>query len=103
MVSFDKNHPGYLLYPNATTRLEFEITLSINTLQSDGIIFYATNELQNDTLSLALSNGDLILQNQNTSLVSSYIKLNDGERYVITATHRADSLNIFVNDYDNFT
>lgn len=104
MVSFEENTPGYVKWPNVSISDTLQINLKFKTLAKDGLIFYATNEDQSVTSRLSLFDGKLVFTSQGEEVQSSSAgaKFNDNEWHVVTATHKQDSLQIDIDDVENY-
>lgn len=96
MVSFDK--PGYLAHGGLSVNNDFKISLKFKTKQTDGLIFYGTDNLQTANISLALRKGHLVLISQKLELVSKDT-FNDSEWHVVSVMHNNNQLRVDFDDY----
>lgn len=98
MVSFHK--PGYVSWDKLSISNRFNATLKFKTKENDGIIFYAANTNVDDDnfISLALSNGHLVLISQKTKLESKEV-FNDSQWHVVSVTHDNSTLRMVTDDY----
>nr|XP_022908361.1 laminin subunit alpha-like [Onthophagus taurus] len=100
LVSFSKTKPrAYMEAGPVYVNNDFKMTLKFKTKEKDGLIFYATNREQSDSVSLALKNSKLILISQNIEL-SFNDNYNDSEWHVVSIRHNSTALRIDLDDYD---
>ncbi|EGI60824.1 PREDICTED: laminin subunit alpha [Acromyrmex echinatior] len=105
LVSFEKNTPGYVRWRNLASD-GLQVNLKFKTLASDGLIFYATNDDQQNaaTSYLSLVDGQLVFTSQGEELRTSPsdVKFNDNEWHVVTATHDQSALSLDIDDTENY-
>lgn len=102
ILSYPARQFGYLRNGNVTANNHFQINLKFKTKQSKGLIFYATDANQENTIGLTLEDGILLL-NSNRKLVSSSPKTyNDGEWHVVRALHDTKNLKLIVDEADEY-
>lgn len=105
LVSFEKNIPGYVRWRNLASD-GLQVNLKFKTLASDGLIFYATsNHQQNAATSyLSLEDGQLVFNSQGEELrTSPDVRFDDNEWHVVTATHDQSALSLDIDDTRNYS
>ncbi|KYB28643.1 Laminin subunit alpha-like Protein [Tribolium castaneum] len=100
MVSFDKHRPGYVAHGGVAINNDFKISLKFKTKEKDGLIFYATDKLHENNISLALRDGYLVLISQKIELVSKDT-FNDSLWHVVSVMHNDHELRIDFDDIDS--
>lgn len=84
-----------------------QVNLKFKTLASDGLIFYAiNNDQQNAAISyLSLVDGQLVFNSQGEELrtSSSDVRFNDNEWHVVTATHDQSALSLDIDDTKSYS
>lgn len=102
ILSYPARQFGYLRNDNVTSNNHFQINLKFKTAQSKGIIFYATDAGQDNTISLTLEDGVLVLNSQRKVVTSAPKVFNDGQWHVVRAVHDAKNLKLIVDEADEF-
>lgn len=98
LISFSEEHPGYIKRKNLAAHNNFKLSLKFKTKKNDGLIFYAVNPAGDSGISLALSDGHLVLISQKMELKTKDA-FNDSEWHVVTVTHNDTLLRIDFDDY----
>lgn len=98
--------PGYVRWRNLASD-GLQVNLKFKTLASDGLIFYAiNNDQQNAAISyLSLVDGQLVFNSQGEELrtSSSDVRFNDNEWHVVTATHDQSALSLDIDDTKSYS
>lgn len=102
VLSYPPRQFGYLRRGNVSSSNHFQINLKFKTKQKDGVVFYATNNDQSSTIGLSIYNGSLVLQSMKQQLSTGQNKYNDGNWHVVSATHDAKKLRLYVNESEQF-
>lgn len=89
---------GYLRKSNVSATNLFTINLKFKTRQSKGILFYAADPNQQNTIGLTLENGHLVLRSQNSEVSTLPSAYNDGEWHAISASHESNRLRLVVDE-----
>lgn len=101
ILSFAPYEYGYLKKSNIFSYNSFHVYLSFQTLQRDGIIFYAANYNQSSTIGLTIHNGILELRSADVEITSRLDKrYDDGQKYTVTVTHDLFRLALSIDDND---
>lgn len=106
LVSFDVDKPGYVKWNNITADNTLQINLKFKTKATNGLIFYATNPEQTVNTFLSLVDGRLVFKSQGEELrtqPSSGRVFNDDEWHVVTATHVDQTLQLDIDDTENYS
>lgn len=74
------------------------MSLKFKTKKQDGLIFYAADKTQDSSISLSLSDGNLVLISQKIELRSKNL-FNDSEWHVVTVVHNDTFLRLDYDDY----
>ncbi|KAL3275279.1 hypothetical protein HHI36_020047 [Cryptolaemus montrouzieri] len=98
LVSFVKSRPGYIRHTPLSVSNNFRMNLNFKSKETEGLIFYATNQQQSDGISLALKDGHLVLISQKIEHISKEF-FNDSDWHVISIMHTNQELRI---DFDDF-
>lgn len=98
MVSFTKNSQGYVGWDRLSINNDFTVSLKFKTKEKDGLIFYVTDADQDNGISLALRNGQLVVISQGIELVSKDT-FNDSAWHVVSVIHNAKTLRMDFDDY----
>lgn len=101
-VSFLPRQIGYLRKANVSATNLFLINLKFKTRQSKGVIFYATDPIQVNTIGLTLDEGHLVLTSQNSIISTLPSAYNDGEWHAISASHESNRLRLMVDESQEF-
>lgn len=99
LVSFKPNTPGYININKVPVSNDFKINLKFKTKEKDGLIFYATNGIEDADISLAIVDGHLKLISQKIELVSTENTFNDSEWHVVNVVHNSETLRLDYDDY----
>lgn len=102
MLSYPARQFGYLRGDNVTAHNHFQINLKFRTKQGKGLIFYATDAGQDNTIGLTLEDGVLVLNSKRQIVTSSPKVVNDGEWHVVRASIDAKHLKLVVDETDEF-
>lgn len=102
ILSFPARQFGYLRNDNVSSNNHFQINLKFKTKQGKGLIFYATDAGQDNTIGLTLEDGVLVLNCQRQLVSSAPKVLNDGEWHVIRASIDAKHLKLVVDEADEY-
>lgn len=102
ILSYPARQFGYLRSDNVSSNNHFQINLKFKTKQSKGLIFYATDFNQDNTVGLTLEDGILVLNSQRKIVSSSPKTYNDGEWHVLKASHDAKNLRLVVDEADEY-
>lgn len=97
ILSYHPRQFGYLRH-NITSSNQLQINLKFKTKQGKGIIFYATDKNQENTFSLSLENGALVLRSQNAEASTHPNIYNDSEWHFLVAKHDGEKLRLSVDD-----
>lgn len=101
-LSFPARQFGYLKNGNVTSNNHFQINLKFKTAQGKGVIFYATDGSQDNTIGLTLEDGVLVLNSQGRIVTSAPKAFNDGQWHVVRASHDAKNLKLIVDEADEY-
>ena len=102
ILSYPPNQYGYLRLNNLTSSNHLQINLKFKTKQPEGVLFYGTNHDQSSTIGLVLRDGALVLTSQALELTTGAKTFNDGEWYVVTASHDAKRLRLNIHEQDEY-
>lgn len=83
-----------LVVPN-----NFKMSLKFKTKYTNGLIFYAADRGREDSISLSLRNGKLVLISNKIELTSKHL-FNDSEWHVVTVVHNENVLRFDFDDYE---
>lgn len=97
VLSYPPRQFGFLRKGNVSASNHFQIDLKFKTKQDKGIIFYATDPNQFNTIGLTLEDGALVLRSQNVEVNTHPIAYNDSEWHFLVATHDAKKLKLSVD------
>lgn len=97
VLSYPPRQFGHLRH-NITAHNHLQVTLKFKTKQDKGIVFYATDSSQDNTIGLTLEDGALVLRSQNAEVTTHPSTYNDGEWHVLTLTHDASKLRLSVDE-----
>ncbi|RZC32304.1 Laminin G 2 and/or Laminin II domain containing protein [Asbolus verrucosus] len=101
-VSFNERRPGYIAHDGLSVSDDFMISLKFKTKEKNGLIFYATDQLQTANISLALKDGHLHLISQKIEL-NSKETFNDNQWHVVSVMHNSRELRMDFDDWGNRT
>ncbi|CAG9821860.1 unnamed protein product [Phaedon cochleariae] len=98
MVSFGNESSHYVGWKGLPLTNEFNVSLKFRTNRENGLIFYITDPVQDNSISLSLKNGYLVLVDQNIELVSKDT-FNDSTWHVVSVIHNDKFLRMDTDDY----
>lgn len=96
-------HPGYVKWEKVMVPHQLQINLKFKTQSENGLIYYLVNGDGTPASSLALVNGQLVLESQGGRVETNTqdIRFSDNEWHVITATHNESSLRLDIDDLED--
>lgn len=98
LLSYPPRQFGYLRKDNVSATNLFTINLKFKTKQPEGLLFYAEDPNQQNTISLALEKGALVLRSQNGDASTFPTIYNDGEWHTVIATYESNKLGLLVDE-----
>lgn len=101
-LSFAPHQHGYLRRGNVSVPNSFYIDLKFKTRQKEGIVFYATDAQQANTIGLWLEDGALVLRSQNVEVRTTPTTYIDGNWHHVIASHDANKLTLVVDEAPDF-
>ncbi|XP_059055423.1 laminin subunit alpha [Achroia grisella] len=96
---------SYLRYNDISSQ-NAHITLKFKTSEPDGLLFVYVSRTQtnnDDSMSLSIINGQLVLSSKRERLDSGLNVYNDSQWHVVTVTHGEKALTMSIDDYDFFS
>lgn len=96
VLSYPPRQFGHLRL-NVSTYNNLQINLKFKTRQSQGLIFYAKDRTETNTIALWLDDGALVLRSQGIEVSTTPVKYNDSEWHVLIATHDDQKLRLSVD------
>lgn len=102
ILSFPARRFGYLRNDNVTAHNHFQINLKFKTKQGKGLIFYATDAGQDNTIGLTIEDGVLVLNSQRQVVSSAPQVLNDGEWHAIRASVDAKEIRLSIDESNEY-
>ncbi|XP_074042767.1 laminin subunit alpha [Leptinotarsa decemlineata] len=97
MVSFGKDGHHYVGWDRMSLTNEFNISLKFRTSEQNGLLFYITDQQQENSISLSLKDGHLVLVDQKIELISSD-RFNDSKWHVVSVIHNKNNLRMDTDD-----
>lgn len=102
-ISFAPHHFGYLRRDNLTVLNAFNIDLKFKTRQREGVLFYATDENQENTIGLWLEEGALVLRSQQIEVRTTPTTYIDGFWHHVNASLIDNKLSLVVDEEPEIT
>ncbi|XP_057663543.1 laminin subunit alpha [Diorhabda carinulata] len=100
MVSFGKDNDHYVGWDQLSLTNEFNMSLKFKTSDKDGLIFYVSDQTQENSISLSLKDGYLILVDQKIKLTSKGA-FNDSKWHVVSVIHKNAYLRMDIDDEES--
>ncbi|CAG9836790.1 unnamed protein product [Diabrotica balteata] len=100
MVSFGQDQDHYVGWDKLPLTNEFNMSLKFRAVDDDGLIFYISDPSQDNTISLSLHDGHLVLIDQKIELKSKGI-FNDSKWHVVSVIHNDTYLRMDIDDQES--
>lgn len=97
-ISFAPHQTGYLRRGNVSVSNDFYIDLKFKTRQKEGVLFYATDTNQMNTIALWLEEGALVLRSQLVEVRTTPTTYIDANWHHVVARQSGDKLTLVVDE-----
>lgn len=98
VTSYPPGQPGYIRQNITISANQLRINLKFKTKQDKGLIFYATDNNQDNSLSLAIDNGILYLRTPSLEISTTPRSYNDSEWHHLSLVYDGYRLGLSVDD-----